>query len=369
MIRTVSLFKRWSCAILACALFFSGCSLRKSNWTPDTKEQVSTQQSDRIPTPAVTAALLSIERGTVDYKREDTWKQGADGDVLFAGDTVRTGANAIATVVFPDVGAMRLEENTKISIQTLSSSRVYLIQSVGDTYSKIKKLLGAESSYEVETPTAVATVRGTAFGVLVDRLKKTQIVVGESSVSVTPFQLVRGEKKRFNAVIVAEEQAINLDARLIERMSEKKEQPRVGNVKDVLIPKQREWFEERKKDQPKLEERIDRLSKPLQLRAISIPPDEFLRPTGLLPTSDVLAPLPIGEKLDLAKLMYDTFGCSSVDECTSICAKPENGDRCREIVQSVGMMISPLPTIEPMSVITPDPTMEVTPTPVLRIEK
>lgn len=94
------------------------------------------------------------------------------------GDTVKTGPSEEKIVNFPNSSELRLDENTEIKIKNATTDKVSIYQTLGRTWSRVIKLLGTQS-YEIQTPTALATVRGTSFAVTLD-----DIFVDEGEVMV-----------------------------------------------------------------------------------------------------------------------------------------------------------------------------------------
>ncbi len=94
------------------------------------------------------------------------------------GDTVKTGPKSETIVTFPNGSELRFDENTEIKIKDATVDKVSISQTLGRTWSRVVKLMGNQN-YEVETPTALATVRGTSFAVTLD-----DIFVDEGLVAV-----------------------------------------------------------------------------------------------------------------------------------------------------------------------------------------
>lgn len=94
------------------------------------------------------------------------------------GDTVKTGPTEEKTITFPNGSELRLDVNTEVKINKGSENEISIFQTLGRTWSRVIKLLGSQS-YEVQTPTALATVRGTSFAVTLD-----DIFVDEGEVMV-----------------------------------------------------------------------------------------------------------------------------------------------------------------------------------------
>ena len=83
-------------------------------------------------------------------------------------DTVKTGPGGTATILFADGSLLRLSEKTEVNLASYTKDgdtiTILIEQVAGKTWNRVQQLLG-KSSYKVETPTMVATVRGTAFGI------------------------------------------------------------------------------------------------------------------------------------------------------------------------------------------------------------
>jgi len=96
----------------------------------------------------------------------DDWTGAEVGMSLEVGDTIKTGDESGAEITFFDGSTIELEPGTEIEITSLDISAdtgattITLMQTIGTTISRVTKLLDPASSYEVETPTGVAAVRG-----------------------------------------------------------------------------------------------------------------------------------------------------------------------------------------------------------------
>jgi hypothetical protein len=109
-----------------------------------------------------------------------------DGEVLVAGDTVRTGDGSRAILTYFEGSTVSLEPNTELRIETASSSSdgstlVVMQQSFGRTWHVVTKLITGNSKYEVKTPASTASVRGTAFEVVSDG-ERTVVTTTEGTV-------------------------------------------------------------------------------------------------------------------------------------------------------------------------------------------
>ena len=119
------------------------------------------------------SALTNVSGEVLVSHAGEAFAPAHEGDVLRAGDTLRTGANAIAEVTYFEGSSVRLEENTELVITDLESTRdggtiVRVAQMMGRTWHVVTKLISGTSRYEVKTPTSSASVRGTIFSVDVE---------------------------------------------------------------------------------------------------------------------------------------------------------------------------------------------------------
>ncbi len=103
-------------------------------------------------------------------------------------DLVRTGANGMATLVFPDGSAIQLEPNTEFEVRLIDffrggiRDRSFMVR-MGAVTAYVSQFFGVKSQATVCTPTAVAAVRGTGFRVFYDpNTRQTVIQVVEGSV-------------------------------------------------------------------------------------------------------------------------------------------------------------------------------------------
>jgi hypothetical protein len=71
--------------------------------------------------------------------------------------------NGLAHVLFANNSLVSLDSNSEIQIKT-DATGINIDQLAGSTWNRVKKLTSGES-YKVKTPSALATVRGTKFGV------------------------------------------------------------------------------------------------------------------------------------------------------------------------------------------------------------
>jgi len=152
---------------------------------------------DMQATYAYTQANLLPAAQLVEINSGATWRRVTESTWIEAGTQVRTNETGTAQVVFADESVLMIEPNTTITLEqhtvTSEVSTIKIFQEVGRTWSQVEKLLSPKSSYEVETQTTLATVRGTAFGVSVDQSQTVDYLVAEGQVEAKVVKRV-GEK-------------------------------------------------------------------------------------------------------------------------------------------------------------------------------
>lgn len=127
---------------------------------------------------AAVAGRFTVVRGKVDLlKPGDARASNVNvGDPVSPGDILRAKSNSFAEVVFADNTVLKLAPNTRVEIKdyaladdnTRKAGTLRLLR--GKLRATVPKTLGAvlpvgagQSNFQVETPTAIAGVRGTDF--------------------------------------------------------------------------------------------------------------------------------------------------------------------------------------------------------------
>lgn len=107
-------------------------------------------------------ANLVIEKGTVQYNIDGgEWKNAVNGMVLKEGYALKTDIGSRATVILSN-SVTRMDENTTLSLDSLTPQKVSITQTIGRTWTNLLKLSGIKE-YDLNTPNAIASVRGTIF--------------------------------------------------------------------------------------------------------------------------------------------------------------------------------------------------------------
>jgi hypothetical protein len=120
--------------------------------------------------------------------RAEQWSPGRVGKALGTKDRIKTTAGSHAAITFLEGSTIDLEADTEIALDELdtigTARKIRIKQEVGQTLSRVKKLVDAASRYEIETRAAVAAVRGTTMYVSVARDGVTVVGNLEGLVSV-----------------------------------------------------------------------------------------------------------------------------------------------------------------------------------------
>ncbi|MBC8366927.1 FecR domain-containing protein [bacterium] len=125
-----------------------------------------------LPTLALAAELSGIAvilktAGSVQHKANKTevWAAAQQGQVLSSGDALRTLTGGEVAILFvDDKSLLKLAEETEITIQASAEGRTVskrIWMGAGDLWAKVTKQ--DNPHFQVETPTSVASVKGSVF--------------------------------------------------------------------------------------------------------------------------------------------------------------------------------------------------------------
>ena len=168
----------------------------------------------RAPGEAVNAdqRVMAIPTGSAQIKLAGTseWLELGTGRELHSGDALRTSASGTIEMLWGERGVTRVESNSEIIIPVMPitmelrnvSSEIDVVK--GSIWSRLLKVFDADSSFAVQSQQVVSTVRGTAFGFLVNGgladVAVTDSVVSMRGVSADkPVFIREGRWGRFDA--------------------------------------------------------------------------------------------------------------------------------------------------------------------------
>ena len=137
-------------------------------------------------------AVTTEAKGTVEVQRggRGAWQPLVQKLAVKVGDNVRTGKNSQVEFVYADGTRFKLMPESQLTVSRASynsalkseDSDLHLTQ--GKVFVRIMKSLTPSSSFQVDTPTAVAAVRGTIFSVEAKE-GRTQVAVWKGHVDVS----------------------------------------------------------------------------------------------------------------------------------------------------------------------------------------
>ena len=120
------------------------------------------------------AATLTVFQPAVSVSHTGgAFANSPSGTVVDPGDSIKTDATGRAAIQLPDGTLTRLAGNTQITLDSAHFAKtgrlndVSIIQKVGRTFTNVQHLVGG-ASFKVAGQSAVASVRGTKFEVLVN---------------------------------------------------------------------------------------------------------------------------------------------------------------------------------------------------------
>jgi hypothetical protein len=122
-------------------------------------------------------SVASVD-GVVEIQHEGEWHAATVGAAVSPTDTVRTGTSGRLRIVFAAQSVLLIATDSEIIVEEASSEplRAHLRLMRGKVRALVDDAFTAASAlYEIETPIAVATVRGTDFIIVFDPVAEVQM--------------------------------------------------------------------------------------------------------------------------------------------------------------------------------------------------
>jgi len=154
-------------------------------------------------TAAASRAVVTLVEGEVQMMAggDHTWKSLSSNAILKGGDKVRVLDNGRLEMVLDNRSVLRLAANSTLELKEVErkpEKETYRFAlSLGKMWTRVTRLLGFGSKYQVDTPTAITAVQGTVYDLQVDSNQQTRVRVHSGNVLVyNPFagDLAPGEK-------------------------------------------------------------------------------------------------------------------------------------------------------------------------------
>ena len=131
----------------------------------------------------------------VQYHREgapdEEWLPVEKGTVLKQGDEISCDPDGIVVLAFADNSTVTLRNTTQLKIASFFTEggvvRTEILLKMGEVAAKVNKSEATKSDFQIDEPTATASVRGTIFTVFYDPVGKASVTsVTQGVVSVDP---------------------------------------------------------------------------------------------------------------------------------------------------------------------------------------
>ncbi len=159
--------------------------------------------------------VLSPKAFLMDAQNNEPLRELVTGDELTAGARVKTDTSGLIEIHLADGSVLRLDSNTELVLEDgqYNSENQSLIVRVnllfGRVWSKVVGLATPESVWEIKTSNAVATVRGTAFGVeFIDGV--SNVIGSENQVAVAPIDPTTNKAIAEAEVLVGPEKFVEI---------------------------------------------------------------------------------------------------------------------------------------------------------------
>jgi hypothetical protein len=162
---------------------------------------VTTVQLTAKATPVAKVSFVVGDVKTQKPNKND-WKKVTFDQPLAAGEKVKSTEDARAEIAFSDGSIIRVDANTQLAIDELKKDSKKGLTATGKVWSgkvwaNVNKV-SKKSKFELESPTAVAAVRGTIYrmSVMPDSSTKVAVYQGEVKVVVNPDFFANQKKKQ-----------------------------------------------------------------------------------------------------------------------------------------------------------------------------
>ena len=108
--------------------------------------------------------------GDIQVKRvkENVWQKLELNMPICYGDTIKTSERSIVEIALVDKGSFKIHSSTQVALNTIISPlerRNSFLLFFGRLWIKLSKYASRSKGYEIQTPTAIAGVRGTELGI------------------------------------------------------------------------------------------------------------------------------------------------------------------------------------------------------------
>ena len=157
---------------------------------PQVEEDETVEVEVAVDEPAAVAVLEIITQLIQTALGGAGFEPAVAGQELAVGDEVQTDDTGFAEVVYHDGSWQRIEANGTLTVLELvdatDGSAVRTTIDIGRTWNNVRELVTPDDRYELETPVATATVRGTIFATDCDDEPRCTFTAVEGEVEIEP---------------------------------------------------------------------------------------------------------------------------------------------------------------------------------------
>lgn len=173
---------RWLMALTALAVTSTACGGGSDTATATDATSSNTK---------TLASLVIIDRDTsVRPVGTAAYRSGNEGETLGVGDSIQTSATGFAEIAYFDGSLTRVDRSGEFTLTALtdtgSARQVKGTLVGGRAWNRVTKAAGSTDQFQIDTPVASASVRGTAFAIDCTNPDTCVFTVVEGIVEVTP---------------------------------------------------------------------------------------------------------------------------------------------------------------------------------------
>ena len=141
---------------------------------------VSIGQSSTRPVAVMSKIIGDVK---VDPVTQPGWKSAEWGEKLFNGDKLKTGQESFSSIMFLDRSLVKIRENSKFTIKSKRTIKRELNTEINLKVGELNLKATKGSKFKIQTPTSVASVKGTELNLLVKDDGTTILTVIEGTVA------------------------------------------------------------------------------------------------------------------------------------------------------------------------------------------
>lgn len=226
-IKTVFLFLLLMLIAFGFSFFLVGCG-KKSETILGTSEinENNSQPEETADNKTAKPWVEVVKNGVWEMAdNESVIRELKTGDILNTPTLIKTNETGLANLYLTDGSVMRLDINTRLTLENSEYEekngqlKVGVDLSVGRLWSKIWTLMTPDSLWEVRTTNAVAVVRGTAYGVEYQN-QTTKIIGSDDPVTVLAVDPLTNQIIPERLVVIGENKLIEITKEKVEMIKQ-----------------------------------------------------------------------------------------------------------------------------------------------------